>query len=104
MEITKQDWALYRRKMPVWQENYMEHLCGEYEAILSSNEQGSDRFWKLWERIDEDRKSTGVIARMSRSSMIMNLVNLIGEDAITLDDLAGFSEELQAQAQFFIER
>ncbi len=29
---------------------------------------------------------------------------LIREDAITLEDLAGFSEELQAQVQFFIER
>ena len=32
------------------------------------------------------------------------IVVLIREDAITLEDLAGFSEELQAQVQFFIER
>ena len=31
-------------------------------------------------------------------------MDLIREGAITLDDLAGFSEELQAQVQFFIER
>ena len=31
-------------------------------------------------------------------------MDLIREDAITLEDLAGFSEELQAQVQFFIER
>ena len=104
MEISKQDWALYRRKMPVWQENYMEHLCKEYAEILTSDEQGSDRFWKLWERIDEDRKCTGVIARMSRSSMIMNLVNLIGEGAITLEDLAEFSEEVQERVRFLVER
>ena len=39
---------------------------------------------------------------MSRSSVIFNIVDLIREGAITLDDLAGFSEELQAQVQFFI--
>ena len=104
MEISIQDWALYRRKMPVWQENYMEHLCREYAEILTSDEQGSDRFWKLWERIKEDRKCTGVMAQMSRSSVIMNLVNLIGEGAITLDDLAEFSEEVQERVRFLVAR
>lgn len=82
----------------------MKHLCREYEAILSSNAQGTDRFWKLWERIDEDRKSAGVIARKSRSSVVMNLVNQIGEGAITLDDLAEFSEEVQERVRFLVER
>ena len=104
MEISKQDWALYRRKMPVWQENYMEHLCREYVEILTSDEQGSDRFWKLWERIKEDRKSTGVMAEMSRSSMIINLVNMIGEGAIALEDLAEFSEEVQERVRFLVGR
>lgn len=104
MEISKQDWALYRRKMPVWQEHYMEHLCKEYAEILSSDDRGSDRFWKLWERIKEDRKCTGVMAQISRSSVIMNLVSLIGEGAITLDDLAEFSEELQERVRFLVER
>ena len=50
----------------------------------------------------EDRKSTDVIVQMSRSSVIFNIVDLIREGAITLNDLAGFSEKLQAQVQFFI--
>ena len=69
---------------------------------ITNNGNGSDRFWKLWERIKEDRKSTDVIVQMSRSSVIFNIVDLIREGAITLDDLAGFSEKLQAQVQFFI--
>ena len=104
MEISKQDWALYRRKMPVWQENYMERLCKEYTEILTSDVQSSDRFWKLWERIKGDRKSTGVIARMSRSSVIFNLVDLIREGAITLVDLAEFSEQVQERVRFLAER
>ena len=71
---------------------------------ITNNGNGSDRFWKLWERIKEDRKSTDVIVQMSRSSVIFNIVDLIREGAITLDDLAGFSEKLQAQVQFFIKR
>lgn len=104
MEISKQDWALYRRKMPVWQENYMEHLCREYTEILTSDKQASDRFWQLWERIKEDPKCTGVIAQMSRSSVIFNMVDLIREGTITLDDLAEFSEELQERVRFLVER
>lgn len=104
MEISKHDWALYRRKMPVWQENYMEHLCKEYAEILTSDEQASDRFWMLWERIKEDRKSTGVIARMTRSSVIFNMVDLIREGAITVEDLAEFSEELQERVRFLVDR
>ena len=104
MEISKHDWELYRHKMPVWQENYMEHLCKEYVETLTGDEQASDRFWRLWERIKEDRKCTGVMAQMSRSSVIMNLVNLIGEGAITLDDLAEFSEEVQERVRFLVER
>lgn len=104
MEISKQDWALYRRKMPVWQENYMEHLCKEYAEILTSDELGTDRFWKLWECINADRKRTGVMAQMSRSGVIMNLVDLIHESAITLEDLSEFSEELQERVRFLVER
>ena len=44
------------------------------------------------------------MAQMSRSSVIMNLVNLIGEGAITLDDLAEFSEEVQERVRFLVER
>ena len=36
--------------------------------------------------------------------MIMNLENLIGEGAITLEDLAEFSEELQERVRFLVER
>lgn len=82
----------------------MEHLCKEYAEILTSDEQGSDRFWKLWERIKEDRKCTGVMAQMSQSSMIMNLENLTGEGAITLEDLGEFSEEVQERVRFLAER
>lgn len=36
--------------------------------------------------------------------MIMNLVDLIGEGAITLEDLAEFSEELQERVWFLVAR
>ena len=42
----------------------------------------------------------GILRKMWFSGY--GIVDLIREGAITLDDLAGFSEELQAQVQFFI--
>ena len=36
--------------------------------------------------------------------MIMNLVDLIGEGAATLEDLAEFSEEVQERVRFLVAR
>ena len=51
IKITKKDWKLYQEKLPKWQENYMEKLCKEYIELLSSDKQGSEKWWALKERI-----------------------------------------------------
>ena len=88
------DWKLYRQKIADWQENYMEKLCKEYIELLSSDKLPSDRFWELYKRINADKQDTGVVAKNSRSNMIKNILELLSENAITLDDLSDFSEEL----------
>ena len=35
MEISKSDWDLYKRKLPLWKEKYKEHLNCEYNDILN---------------------------------------------------------------------
>lgn len=47
------------------------------------------------ERIFQDKKSVGVVVDMRRSKMIENIVSLLADEAITIDDLDGFSEELK---------
>lgn len=48
MEISKQDWELFREKVPEWQEHYMERLVREYVAFLNDNSKvASDSFWEL---------------------------------------------------------
>ena len=43
--------------------------------ILRADEIGSERFWKLHDRIKEDKRSPGVlITRNSRSNMIDNIL------------------------------
>lgn len=93
VQVNEKDWKLFRKKLPEWQEKYMDRLCNEYIKILTSKEKASDRFWEIEKRIKMDKKCTGVVAEMSRSQMYDNLTALIIENAITIDDLQDFSEE-----------
>lgn len=90
----EQDWKLFRKKLPVWQENYMGKLIREYSEILNKKALPSEKFWELAKRIKEDKKSVGVQAVMKRSMMLENILFLINDEAIWLEDLAEFSEEL----------
>ena len=89
------DWKLYRKKIPQWQEDYMERLNKEYIAILSAPGLASTKFWALEKRIRQDKKKPGVIVEMSRSNMDLALLGLFADGAITLDDLDGFSSDLR---------
>ena len=53
VEISKQDWKLYRERVPQWQEHYMEQLTKEYIDLLSSPANASDHFWELEKRIKQ---------------------------------------------------
>ena len=75
-------------------------LNREYAAILAGSGNASDKFWKLEERINSDKKEVGVVAQMSRSQMEYNLLSLLREKAITLEDLDGFSEDLRERMAF----
>ena len=94
--FTEKDWKLFRKKIVDWQEAYMERLNKEYIALLSEADDASMKFWKLEERVRKDKRKAGVQVEMSRSNMIGNILSLIDEGAIGLEDLDGFSEELQA--------
>ena len=93
--FSENDWKHYKSKIAGWQEGYMEKLCKEYIDLLSSDRLSSDRFWELENRIREDKRATGVVVNNSRSNMIVNILDLLYEGAITLDDLSDFSDELQ---------
>lgn len=103
-KINEKDWKLFRKNLPGWQEAFMDRLNKEYMKILSQEGKNpSSIFWELEDRIKCDKKLTGVIARdMSRSNMYNLLMDLLREDAITLDDLSDFSEELQERMQWFV--
>ena len=95
-DFNEQDWKLFRKKLPDWQEAFMAELNEEYIRILSRDQNASDNFWELEKRLREDKRKTGVLARdIRRSNMISLMMDLIREGAISIEDLDGFSEELK---------
>ena len=102
-EISEKDWKLFKAKLIIWQESYMDKLNHEYIEILSSNENASDKFWKLEKRIKQDKRRTGVICEVKRSNLIENILLLINEGVICFDDLSVFSNNLQATVKLMLE-
>lgn len=102
--ISKKDWKLFQEKIGKWQERYMERLNEEYVQILTSEKNASEKFWKLDERMKQDKKKPGLLIRLSKSEMFFNLNMLLNDEVITLDDLKEFSDELQENIKEFRER
>ena len=102
---TEADWKLFRKRLPEWQERYMEKLIEEYKVYLSSDEPASSKFWGMEKKIKNDKRKTGVLAEgISRSNMKFLMMDLINEGAITPEDFDGFSEDFRDQLLFYCER
>lgn len=103
MEPSKKDWKLFRDKIGTWQERYMEKLVMEYSALLNDNLPASSKFWELEQRIRQDKKKPGVMMSLDKRQMVIDMIHLINDGAITIDDLQDFSEELKNHVKFFLE-
>ena len=51
--MNEADWKLFRKRMPEWQEAYMDELNQQYAALLASSGTASEKFWRLEERINK---------------------------------------------------
>ena len=95
-KVKESDWKLFRKKVPGWQEKYMDKLIREYIELLEQDKDASEKFWTLNEKMKKDKRKSGVlIQEMSRSSMSTHILNLLQEGAISIDDLEGFSDEVR---------
>ena len=106
MENCKEsDWKLFRVKIVEWQNRYIERVNKKISKILADEKiSPAERFWKAEKLINREKKSTGVIIDMRRSTFKLNLLRLLKEKAITLDDLSDFSSELQEEIRKIWER
>lgn len=99
-QVKEQDWKLFRKKLPLWQEAYMDKLNQEYIRLLLEEGPASEKFWESEKRIRVDKKSVGVVTDMRRSQLCSNLLLLLINEIIREDDLEGFSEELSATVKY----
>lgn len=81
----------------------MTKLCSEYIGRLSSSAPSSEKFRTLDKRLRHDKRSAGVSVEMSRSEIPFIILHLLDENAITMDDLGEFSDEMKAYAEFHVE-
>ncbi len=95
IEHSKRDWKLYKEKIGVWQEHYMENLIREYADYLHSDFPASVKFWEMEKRIKRDRKKLGVCIELRKSDMLWDIAKLIHDHVISMDDLEEFSDELK---------
>lgn len=99
-EIKEEDWILFRRLLPGWQEAYMAKLNRKYLDILTSEGLSSDKFWALEKRIRKDVHSPGVMIEMRRSTMRMDILSLLSNHVINFSALTPFSEELKEEIAY----
>lgn len=104
IEVSKSDWKLFRARIGDWQEAHRERLVKEYMDLLDGEENASDKFWNLEERIKNDKKHLGVMLELSKGNMIFDIVALINSGVITTADLADFSDELKESVDFLLHR
>ena len=101
MQVAERDWKLFQSEIASWQEAYIDRLNREYSDILMGEGKASDKFWKLEERINRDKKSRGVVIQMRRSSLYVDLANLLADGVITFADIEEFSDELKETLRYF---
>ena len=83
----------------------MDNLIREYAKFLADDRlQPSERFWTLNNRIQEDRRRPGVQIELRKQSAVFELARLIADGAVSLDELDGFSEELQNMVRILCKR
>jgi hypothetical protein len=97
--VEERDWKLFKDKIGLWQEAYMERLISEYMILLEDEQPASIKFWALEKKIRADKKKQGVCISLSRSKMMFDIVDLIRDGVITKDDLEDFSETLKENVE-----
>lgn len=86
--FTEKDWKLFRQKVILWQEQYMEQLNGKYIDILNKIKMTLTNFR------NQNIESNG-IQLDSRRSTVMNILKLLNDCVIETQDLEKFSETVK---------
>ena len=97
--MNESNWKLFQTLLPQWQEAYTARLCDEYAAILTGPYRGSDAFWEVKRLIRKDKKRLNAMAEVEKAEMPFIIAELLCEGAITMDELAMFSDGLRERVK-----
>lgn len=100
-QIDEADWTLFKTRMPIWRERYLESLLRSYQRILSSDKTAEERFYSLNKRMNKDSRSFLFSVEMRRSQLLVNIQEMLREGIIDIDDLEGFSQDLREKMKIF---
>lgn len=104
MKVLERDWRLYKERIADWQERHIGNLLEEYRKIIDSDLENSEKFWEIYDRIRDDKRSEGVMCERKRANMIEVIEALMIQGIIKPEDLDGFSEELKNEVEMFTSR
>ena len=71
--FNEQDWKLFREKVPTWQEKYMEKINQKIQKLLENPfKTASEKFWQIEKIIHNEKRNSGVLIEMKRSSIFLS--------------------------------
>lgn len=100
------DWKMFSAMVPVLRERYLAARNAEITALLTNPAQ--DETERFWTAMAEMEKQAKVLRRCldghSRSNMWEFMLAMIHAGMLTRDDLAQFSDELQRELAYALDR
>jgi hypothetical protein len=97
------DWQMFKKHVPVWREQYLNHKNESIAALLLIKEESpTERFWNAKKMIKEDSYIlSSCLDQFSRSKMTISLSLMIRYGLIEEPNLEVFSDELKEQILAF---
>ncbi len=99
-DVDEDDWRLFRRLFPVWQEDYMDSVIDRYIKLLQGPGKGIEKFHTLEKMMDMEYNKACFNVEMSRSKLWMNIARLLSDGVITEEDIAPFSSSMKEKVSF----
>jgi hypothetical protein len=100
MEINQSDWKVFRRLHSVALERYCGRVLEEVRVAAECKGDYHDCYRRLYRLIRErDKTMAAAFDDPSRSTALILLVNMIGEELLTEEELKQFSLEVQQRIE-----
>ncbi len=98
------DWKMFKKHVPVWREQYLNHRNENIAALLTDKEESpKDLIWNAKKKLKEDQYIlNSCLDQYSRSKMTISLSLMIRYGLIEEPDLVVFSDDLREQILAFV--